>query len=480
MAKTSSVEKNNRRAKMAKQYAGQARQAEGDGGGRQAAAGGALRRARSSSPSCRATPRRRAFAIAARSPGRPRGSLPQVQAVAHRAARAGLVGPSARRGEVELVTGDRDHVDDRSPRRFADPHPQRPAARLDSVTVAGLEAAVERPRCAEARGLHPRLVRGGAAAGREGASRRAEVRRRRAGDQGDQARLQARAAASIRRSRELPRDYQRARHLDPVHAARRHVATPRRAPPMSAAKSSAGVLRNAMSRVGKYPVADPARASRSTLAGPGISRPRASSASCSSPCTTMSRSRVDGRQASTVKPRSDEPPRAHAVGHHAQPGRATWCSGVSAGFTINLEINGVGYRAAVAGQEPEAAARLQPRRRRTRFPAGIKIKLRSRPRSRSAAPTASGSARSRPRSAPSVRPSPTRARASSTRRDDPPQGRQEEVEARPCQTRNALFAPPPAARALPAAPGRRRPPAPHRVPLGQAHLCPGHRRRARA
>jgi large subunit ribosomal protein L6 len=38
-------------------------------------------------------------------------------------------------------------------------------------------------------------------------------------------------------------------------------------------------------------------------------------------------------------------------------------TGVSAGFTVNLEINGVGYRAAVNGQDPEPAARLQPRHR---------------------------------------------------------------------------------------------------------------------
>ena len=37
--------------------------------------------------------------------------------------------------------------------------------------------------------------------------------------------------------------------------------------------------------------------------------------------------------------------------------------GVSDGFTVNLEINGVGYRAAGRRQDAEAAARLQPRRR---------------------------------------------------------------------------------------------------------------------
>ncbi|MEI9929977.1 MAG: hypothetical protein WDM89_05300 [Rhizomicrobium sp.] len=34
--------------------------------------------------------------------------------------------------------------------------------------------------------------------------------------------------------------------------------------------------------------------------------------------------------------------------------------GVTEGFTSKLEIQGVGYRAAGAGQEPEPATRLQP------------------------------------------------------------------------------------------------------------------------
>ena len=34
--------------------------------------------------------------------------------------------------------------------------------------------------------------------------------------------------------------------------------------------------------------------------------------------------------------------------------------GVSDGFTINLEINGVGYRAQADAKKPKAAARFQP------------------------------------------------------------------------------------------------------------------------
>jgi large subunit ribosomal protein L6 len=42
---------------------------------------------------------------------------------------------------------------------------------------------------------------------------------------------------------------------------------------------------------------------------------------------------------------------------------ANLVAGVTKGFEKKLEITGVGYRAAPAGQEPAARARLQPRRR---------------------------------------------------------------------------------------------------------------------
>ena len=48
--------------------------------------------------------------------------------------------------------------------------------------------------------------------------------------------------------------------------------------------------------------------------------------------------------------------------------------GVTQGFSRTLEITGVGYRAAVAGQEAAAQSRLQPRRRSIRCPEGIEIK----------------------------------------------------------------------------------------------------------
>ena len=72
MAKKSSIEKNNRRRRMAQEIRRPPRAAEGDRA-RQAMPVEERFAARSSSPKCRATRPRRASATAARSPGRPRG-----------------------------------------------------------------------------------------------------------------------------------------------------------------------------------------------------------------------------------------------------------------------------------------------------------------------------------------------------------------------------------------------------------------------
>ena len=89
--------------------------------------------------------------------------------------------------------------------------------------------------------------------------------------------------------------------------------------------------------------------------------------------------------------------------------------GVTDGFSINLEIIGVGYRAQVEGQGPEAAARLHPRRRGTdprRHPdQGAEADRDRDHRHRQA--EGRRDRRRDPRA--SVRPSPTRARASSSR-----------------------------------------------------------------
>ena len=66
MAKTSSIEKNKRRARLAKQYAGRRATAEGDRARQERCRWRSASRRRSSSPSCRAIPRRCACATAAK------------------------------------------------------------------------------------------------------------------------------------------------------------------------------------------------------------------------------------------------------------------------------------------------------------------------------------------------------------------------------------------------------------------------------
>ena len=102
MAKKSSIEKNNRRKKLAKKYAGRRARLKAIAMDktkpmeeRFAATLKLAELPRNSSPNrirnrCEVT-------------GRPRAYLPQAQAVAHRAARARLQGPDPRPGEVELV-----------------------------------------------------------------------------------------------------------------------------------------------------------------------------------------------------------------------------------------------------------------------------------------------------------------------------------------------------------------------------------------
>ena len=52
----------------------------------------------------------------------------------------------------------------------------------------------------------------------------------------------------------------------------------------------------------------------------------------------------------TITPRSDEPKRARAMWGTTRALVNNMVTGVSDGFTRNLEINGVGYRAAVQGK----------------------------------------------------------------------------------------------------------------------------------
>ena len=84
--------------------------------------------------------------------------------------------------------------------------------------------------------------------------------------------------------------------------------------------------------------------------------------------------------------------------------------GVKDGFEKKLEINGVGYRAAMQGKNLQLALGFS-HDVVYETPQGITISVRSRPRSRSTASTSSKSARWPRRSASIAAPSPTRARA---------------------------------------------------------------------
>jgi hypothetical protein len=107
-------------------------------------------------------------------------------------------------------------------------------------------------------------------------------------------------------------------------------------------------------------------------------------------------------------------------------------------------------------------------------PKASRSRPRIRPRSRSAASTSRRSARSPPKSAAGASRSPTRARASSTRRVHLPQGRQEEVS----HGETLSFRTPPSPRSHRAQGAFGQPSAPFHPSFGQAYLCPGHRRRA--
>ena len=124
-----------------------------------------------------------------------------------------------------------------------------------------------------------------------------------------------------------------------------------------------------MSRIGKKPVAIPSGVT-AKVDGQTIEVKGAEGRTSIHCATTKSRSR------STAAPINVEP---HA--RTSAPARmwgtsraliANLIAGVTKGFEKKLEINGVGYKAAVAGQEPAARARLQPRHRLS-DPAGVTI-----------------------------------------------------------------------------------------------------------
>ena len=122
MAKTSSVEKNNRRRKLTAQYAAKRKRlkAIADDLKRPAEERFAARLKLAEMP-------RNGSAVRIRNrcevTGRARGYLPQAQDVPQPAPRTGLSGPHPGHGQVELVRGAQEHGSERSHRRYADAHP---------------------------------------------------------------------------------------------------------------------------------------------------------------------------------------------------------------------------------------------------------------------------------------------------------------------------------------------------------------------
>ena len=202
---------------------------------------------------------------------------------------------------------------------------------------------------------------------------------------------------------------QRARHRDPVDAARRHVG--RRGARGACRRRSPlhGVL--TMSRIGKHPVAVPSgvkvdarrpdphveRQARQLSREPAAARSRSARRTAASRCGRAATPSARAAMWGTVAHAGRQHGRRRVEGLHPPAGD---------------QRRRLPRRA--RGQDPQPAARLQPRHQ-IRDPGRHRGRsARARPRSRSPAPTASGSARSRPRSARSASPSPTRARASAT------------------------------------------------------------------
>ena len=157
-----------------------------------------------------------------------------------------------------------------------------------------------------------------------------------------------------------------------------------------------------MSRIGKNPVAIP-QGVTVDLAGQTLTAKGRLGTLSLVVSNDVTATVADG--AVTIAPKDDSK-RARAMWGTTRALVNNMVTGVSAGFTRNLEINGVGYRAAVQGSNlnlqlgySHDISLSDPAGRQDHLPSG-------RPRSRSAAPTASASGRSRARSARSGPPEP--------------------------------------------------------------------------
>ena len=227
MAKKSSIEKNNRRRRLAKKYSGRrsrlkaiARDKNKPMEERFAATLKLAELPRNSSAHAHPQPLRDDRAGRAR-------YYRKLKLSPHRAARARLQGPDPGPGQVELVR----RIDDgfeRSARRHDHPHPQRADAQQVEGLDAGLQAARERARRAQDRGLS-------SAATRRSSTRTAATEfeiELKYFDGAPVIREIARVSKPGRRVyasvKSAAARQQRARRCDPVHAQGRH-GRPRRA-----------------------------------------------------------------------------------------------------------------------------------------------------------------------------------------------------------------------------------------------------------
>ena len=227
-----------------------------------------------------------------------------------------------------------------------------------TVTTPASQAPRLGARCAGGRRLHPRL-REGHDRQRSGRARdQPEVLRRHPGDPRTQARVEARPPRLHGRQGHSAGP-QRPRCLHRLHAERRHVRCSMHAPPMLAAKCSAPCSEEgAMSRIGKKPVALPKGVS-ATISGQTVE--------VKGPKGTRSFTATDDVTLTHRWRRREGDPARHvqagapAVGHGAVDGGEPR-DGRDDRLQERAGDQGVGYRAAMAGQRPEAVARLQPRR----------------------------------------------------------------------------------------------------------------------
>ena len=229
-----------------------------------------------------------------------------------------------------------------------------------------------------------------------------------------------------------------------------------------------------MSRIGKKPV--PSRQASPPRSRARRSRPRAPRASCRFIGPTTS-GRDGERRRAVDAARREQAARA-PVGHVAHAWSHNMFDGVTKGFERKLEINGVGYRAAVQGKDLQAVARLSATTSTIRSRQGSRSRRRSRPKSSITGIDKQqvGQVAAEIRDYP-----PARALQGQGRevrgRVHLPQGRQEEVRSRQHGQRKHKLRERRKARVRRAlkAVGER-PSAPLRLPLVEAHLCADHRR----